>query len=796
MALIQSLAMSAAGSRLLRDGNDTMEQVAARGISYILFYAIFGNLVRWSYGFSLLVPKDAEEQTVVQENQVTEYIREQTQPADGVLVNVDEPQPILPEHVAAASSASSMRTLGDESDEADEEEPISGHDHSNFFRSAHKSKSQKLSTHMQQLSPSAVRPTREFQTLLSSYQRRRRNSRHRRRSARSLIKQKASTAFDRIRQVLTPPLLTAIIALVIGLIPALHKFFMGHDSKFYSFIIHPIENCGAAAIPMILLCLGAQVVHFATASKSSNDSNSTILEGRGQPQRRRSFSTPSVFPHAHQVSESSSSDEDNQDQGWFRVQNPPKRNIYGRRGSSSSHFNPSSSTTTLFQSQLSDDDEITPLQSAFNGASELGLRGHRFKWLTPVVYVLFSRMVLVPLICLPAVLFHPDTLSPILTMDPTFSLTLVLISASPTAINMIQLCQIKGFFENDMAAVLFWSYCVLGIPCILGWSLVGILECVLNIWQLLKQRDLLAQTRINRHLWIDQAKASNLTGQPRIAIVTGGNTGLGYETAKALVEAGYTTIIACRSEKKAKESVEKIEEQTGIKGKTIIMSLDLVSLASIKAFARDFKAQFSHVDVLVNNAGMMDIPFSLTNDGYEMQFGVNHLGHYVLTLELLPLLNKARQGRVVVLSSGAMYSSSEINYDRLQSSKGYSRLGHYSYSKLANMLFTKALDRRLRRVNSKITVNACHPGACATDLFKHNPLMNVVMVPAQYACRSPLVGATSSIYLALAPELENTSGEYFFDQIPRTPSPIALNEESQEKLWAKSVEFTGLDFAL
>ncbi|KAG0011567.1 hypothetical protein BGZ80_000593 [Entomortierella chlamydospora] len=386
MALIQSLAMSAAGSRLLRDGNDTMEQVAARGISYILFYAIFGNLVRWSYGFSLLVPKDAEEQTVVQENQVTEYIREQTQPADGVLVNVDEPQPILPEHVAAASSASSMRTLGDESDEADEEEPISGHDHSNFFRSAHKSKSQKLSTHMQQLSPSAVRPTREFQTLLSSYQRRRRNSRHRRRSARSLIKQKASTAFDRIRQVLTPPLLTAIIALVIGLIPALHKFFMGHDSKFYSFIIHPIENCGAAAIPMILLCLGAQVVHFATASKSSNDSNSTILEGRGQPQRRRSFSTPSVFPHAHQVSESSSSDEDNQDQGWFRVQNPPKRNIYGRRGSSSSHFNPSSSTTTLFQSQLSDDDEITPLQSAFNGASELGLRGHRFKWLTPVVY--------------------------------------------------------------------------------------------------------------------------------------------------------------------------------------------------------------------------------------------------------------------------------------------------------------------------------------------------------------------------------------------------------------------------
>ncbi|KAF9361014.1 hypothetical protein BGX26_006566 [Mortierella sp. AD094] len=480
MALIQSLAMSAAGSRLLRDENDTMEQVAARGISYILFYAIFGNLVRWSYGFSLLVPKGAEEQTTVQDNQeATESPRELVQPADGVLVNVDEPQAILPEHAAAISSASSIRTLNNpfsdnESDETDEGEPISGQDRSTFFRSSHKSKSQKLSTHMQQLSPSIVEPTRELPTSLSSRQRRRRHSRHRRRSAKSLIKQKASTAFDRIRQVLTPPLITAIIALVIGLVPALHKFFMGHDSKFYSFIIHPIEGCGAAAIPMILLCLGAQVVDFATSSNSSDDSNSSSLERPSQPQRRRSFNTPSVFPHAHQVSESSSSDEDNQDQGWLRVQSPPRRNIYGPRRSSSSHLNASSSTTTLYQSQLSDDDEIPFSHSAFNGASELGLRGHRFKWLTPVAYVLFSRMVLVPLICLPAILFHPDTLSPILTMDPTFSLTLVLIAASPTAINMIQLCQIKGFFEQDMAAVLFWSYCVLGIPCVLGWSLVGL----------------------------------------------------------------------------------------------------------------------------------------------------------------------------------------------------------------------------------------------------------------------------------------------------------------------------------
>ncbi|KAF9115490.1 hypothetical protein BGX27_007619 [Mortierella sp. AM989] len=328
-------------------------------------------------------------------------------------------------------------------------------------------------------------------------------------------------------------------------------------------------------------------------------------------------------------------------------------------------------------------------------------------------------------------------------------------------------------------------------------GVVGVLECLVNVWQLIKQNDLVAQSKIRRQFWIEQAKASIAPGQTRIAIVTGGNTGLGFETAKALVEAGYTTIIACRSVGKGQEAIDKIEEQTGIKGKALVLSLDLSALESVKAFAREFKALgYSHVDVLVNNAGMMDIPFALTKEGYEMQFGVNHLGHYVLTLELLPLLNKAPQGRIVVLSSGAMYSSSDIRYDLLQSPKGYSRLGHYSYSKLANLLFTKALDRRLKRANSKVTVNACHPGACSTELFRHNPVMNTFMVPMRIVCRSPLIGAMSSIYLALAQGLENTSGEYFFDQIPRTPSPVALSEESQEKLWAKSVEFTGLDFTL
>ncbi|KAF9965911.1 hypothetical protein BGZ70_003815 [Mortierella alpina] len=352
------------------------------------------------------------------------------------------------------------------------------------------------------------------------------------------------------------------------------------------------------------------------------------------------------------------------------------------------------------------------------------------------------------------------------------------------------------------------------LPLALTATLVGVMECVLNVWQLIMQRDLSAQTTQRRQLWIDQAKAAS-AGQTRVAIVTGGNSGLGYETAKALVEAGFTTVIGKGSKRpesfakvakgsasKGNEAIEKIEAQTGIKGKLVLVPLDLSSLESVKNFTREFKALgYPQLDVLVNNAGMMDIPFGLTKEGYEMQFGVNHLGHFVLTLELLPMLKKSTQGRIIVLSSGAHYSSDNIRYESLQSSKGYSRLGHYSYSKLANLLFVKALDRRLRRAaqsdsSIKITVNANHPGACFTELFKHNPLMNVLMGVARVVCRSPLAGAMSSIYLTLAPGLENVSGEYFFDQIPRTVNPIAMDEKAQEQLWAKSVEFTGMDFTL
>ncbi|KAF9133536.1 hypothetical protein BGX30_012240 [Mortierella sp. GBA39] len=489
MALVQSLALSAAGAQLLRDEFDTQEQAAARGISYILFYAIFGNLVRWSYGFSLLVPKDPEPSSAPIIESPPTIHRAPSLP--NVLINVDEPSGSGTAHLTIDTEPSSPRTLrgdhdhnypeymGDDDNDTDDQDPQTRRNSTvSLFRSPKKIK-QHRSTNLQPISP--VQNPSGFSARFTR-RRKRTNG-----STRKMLRQKATTAIERIRQVLTPPLFTALLALVIGLVPALHQLIMGADSKFYAYVIRPLEGCGAAAIPMILLCLGAQVVQLA-----STNANPTPDPTRPALQRRRSANIASVFPHAHSTSDSSSSEDDeHEDPGWQRISNHGggklQTQAQDRTRASLSH---ASSSTTLYQYSIdqASDDELPlppaaaaaqgslPIPSADNGLAESGLylMGHRYKKVTPVAFTLFARMLLVPLICLPAILFHPSSMSPILTMDPTFTLTLMLIAASPTAINMTQLCQIKGFFETEMTQVLFWSYCVFGIPCVLGWSLVGL----------------------------------------------------------------------------------------------------------------------------------------------------------------------------------------------------------------------------------------------------------------------------------------------------------------------------------
>ncbi|KAF9151971.1 hypothetical protein BG015_005969 [Linnemannia schmuckeri] len=470
MALLQSLAFSAAGDRLLRDADDTREAVAARGISYILFYAIFGNLVRWSYGFSLLVPKDKEEE---EEEEIEEY--DALPPAaPSVLINVDMPS-------GSGRSDASVLTL-----------PSTYHNSQSHTQSTDESH-QGTFEHTPLKKPAQRQADPAYLHPLSLPQSRSRSNPARSPAAsisESVLLQRAQTAYERISQVLTPPLLTALLALVVGLVPALHQLFMSPSSTFYRFFVRPIEGCGAAAIPMILLCLGAQVVHFATSSSSSSSSESAAPKSSSPKNKQKKITPQTGLGIYTTTSQGEISSDDERSSG--------PRETYGsgiailRSNASSSatllHFNQPSDNTlaggshdrtrqgsTDSGSSVPSDDSDDEAQPLLNSSSATPVKsGYRIPCITPIPFILFARMFLVPVLCMPAILFHPNSLSPVLTTDPTFSLALVLLAAAPTAINMIQICQIKGFFELPMASVLFWSYCVFGIPCILGWSLVGL----------------------------------------------------------------------------------------------------------------------------------------------------------------------------------------------------------------------------------------------------------------------------------------------------------------------------------
>lgn len=432
-----------------------------RGISYILFYAIFGNLVRWSYGFTLLVPKDDPVED--QEEEPVLYQPQPIQPAQSILINVDGPS-------SRRSDASTLTILSIYRSETEDDmvTPKANNTYPAFIPNL-------------QPDQSSLHPL-----CLPSSSNSDRSMAH---SPRSFLYEKTSSAFDRVRQVLTPPLLTALIALVIGLVPYLHHLFMSPDSTVYRFLIRPVENCGDAAIPMILLCLGAQVVNFAEQSKA----DAQKPEVQKQPKNKKPASYPPQGLGIYTTSRDESCDEERTSTDGLAPE-PYGKGIATLASNASSsatllHFSntdaqgshhrggegSSSSRQTIDRTRYNDDDDsddealpLLPSSVRKDGPH------YRIRWMTPIPFILISRMVLVPAISLPAILYHPESLSPILTMDPTFSLALVLLAAAPTAINMIQICQIKGFFEHEMAAVLFWSYCVFGIPCVLGWSLVGL----------------------------------------------------------------------------------------------------------------------------------------------------------------------------------------------------------------------------------------------------------------------------------------------------------------------------------
>lgn len=272
---------------------------------------------------------------------------------------------------------------------------------------------------------------------------------------------------------------------------------------------------------------------------------------------------------------------------------------------------------------------------------------------------------------------------------------------------------------------------------------------------------------------------NDMTGN--IVIVTGANSGMGLATTIELAKMGAHVVMACRSQSRGETALQQAQQESGSTALEL-MTLDLGSFDSIRAFASDFRAQYDRLDVLVNNAGVVTIKRELTKDGYEAMIGVNHLGHFLLTNELLEPLQRARQGRVVNVSSGA-HKVGSIHWDDPNLGKGFNVAKGYAQSKLANILFTKELARRLQP--TRVTVNALHPGAVSTSLGvnRDTGFGKAVYKLLRPFFLSPLEGARTAIYMASSPEVEHVTGEYYVKCKPDKTTEKARDPKLAARLW-------------
>lgn len=283
-------------------------------------------------------------------------------------------------------------------------------------------------------------------------------------------------------------------------------------------------------------------------------------------------------------------------------------------------------------------------------------------------------------------------------------------------------------------------------------------------------------------------------------LVTGANSGLGLEASKVLAGRGARVLLACRSEGKAREAIERIRRE--VPGANLaFVPLDLADLNSVRACAEQVRSE-PRLDVLINNAGIMFPPLERTAQGHELQFGVNHLGPFALTGLLLPKLAEAPAGRIVITASLA-HMGGNLEWDDLDAHKSYGRGKRYSDSKLANMLHLFELDRRLRASGSPVTVTGCHPGFAGTSLGQNSGPYRVIFPISGWLFNSAAQGAWPTLQAAAAPTVE--PGGYYGPQGLgglRGPSgPSKRSKASQDagqarRLWDVSVEMTGVDYGL
>jgi NAD(P)-dependent dehydrogenase (short-subunit alcohol dehydrogenase family) len=276
----------------------------------------------------------------------------------------------------------------------------------------------------------------------------------------------------------------------------------------------------------------------------------------------------------------------------------------------------------------------------------------------------------------------------------------------------------------------------------------------------------------------------------KICLITGGTNGIGKSTAQELAQLGATVVLVGRDAQKTSRVVEEIRAASGNKNVDSLLA-DLSSQQEVRRLAEEFQRKYPYLHVLLNNAGGTFMTRQLSADGLEMTFALNHLAYFLLTNLLLDTLKASAPARVINVSSDA-HSGGKIEFDNLQGERSYTSFGPYGNSKLANILFTTELARRVE--GTDVTVNALHPGLVNTGFGKNNPgiLMKIMGAVIPLIARSPEKGAETSIYLASSPEVQSISGKYFVDCKVTQPAQQAADGIVARKLWDVSAEMVHL----
>lgn len=276
--------------------------------------------------------------------------------------------------------------------------------------------------------------------------------------------------------------------------------------------------------------------------------------------------------------------------------------------------------------------------------------------------------------------------------------------------------------------------------------------------------------------------------QDKVIIITGANSGIGKETARALAATGASVVMACRNEARARQALDDIVATTAARA-IEVLPLDLASFESVREFAKAFQAKYERADVLINNAGLFPFTKQMTEDGFEMQIGVNHLAHFLLTQLLLPQLKAASHARVINVAS-MMHHLGEIDFESFRGEKPYRPVRAYAQSKLANVLFAREFARRYAAAG--IGAYSLHPGGVGTNIFGRG-LVPRTLYRLLGGFLSPARGAKTSVYLAASAGVDTYSGAYFNEfQKVKPGSKLSNDTELAERLWQVSEQLTAV----